>query len=79
MVTQSGATQSHEVVSLPIPLLAWGVLHAGQVVVVVLLTPPHTAQEIVLISNGLQQIGLHQANIVQLRGGHGPGTAAALF
>lgn len=79
-MSQSGATQPHEVVSLSIPLLAWGVLlHAGQVAVVVLLAPPHTAQEIVLISDGLQQIGLHQANVVELRGGHAPGTAAALL
>lgn len=80
MVSHFGATQPHEVVSLSIPLLPWGVLLlAGQVAVVVLLTPPYTAQEIVLISNGLQQVGLHQANVVQLRGGHAPGTAAALL
>lgn len=77
-VSQSRAPQPCEVASLSIPLLAQHVLlRAGQVAVVVLLAPPHAAQEIVLVSNGLQQVGLHQANVVQLRGGSAPGGPAA--
>lgn len=75
---RSRAPHPCEEASLSIPLPARGVLlPAGQVTVVVLLTPPHTVQEIVLVSNGLQQVSLHQANVVQLRGGNAPGAAAA--
>lgn len=84
--SKQGASQArvprlYEVASLSIPLLAQGALlsGAGQIVVIVLLAPPHTAQEIVLICNGLQQVRLYQTNVVQLRGGNTPGAAAALL
>lgn len=41
-------------------------LSTGQVALIVLLTSSHAAEEIALISNGLQEIGLHQADIIQL-------------
>lgn len=68
----------HHCPSLPIALLARGAApQAGQVAVIVLLTPPHAAEEIVLVRDGLQEVGPHQADVVQLRGRGAPGAAAA--
>lgn len=62
-----GPSPARMVVSLSVTLLAQGsALHAGQVTIIVLLTPPHAAEEIVLIRDGLQEVGLHQANVIQL-------------
>lgn len=75
---QHGGITVHHCPSLCIALLAQGAApHAGQVAVIVLLTPPHAAEEIVLVRDGLQEVGPHQADVVQLRGRGAPGAAAA--
>lgn len=50
----------------------------SQVALIVLLALSYAAAEIVHICNGLQEVCLYQTNVVELRGGGSPGTAASL-
>lgn len=52
--------------SLPSLAILQLVPSTGQVVLVVLLALSHAAEEVVLIRDGLQEVGLHQAHTIQL-------------